>query len=586
MTIETIFQQAVALHQNGRLREAGQSYNAVLAQDPTHADSLCLLATIFSAAGKHDLAIELTTRAIAAHPALLSPVLALGNTLQAAGRPAEAAEQFRRATQLAPDSAAGWCNLASALNAADRFADAEDAARQALTLAATMPEALNNLGNALASRGDNAGAAAAYGRALAERPNFGDALDNLGGVLMDLGDLDRAIDTYRRAVIMAPSEARRHYQLGHALQQAGRLEEAASCYMETLTLDSQHFDALNNLGCTFKDLGLLAEAEACFRGGLGVAPDECDLHWNLALTLLQKGEFTQGWQEYEWRWRTPTFVRFHRDFAVPRWRGEPLAGRTILIHAEQGFGDAIQFVRYVPLVAAAGGRVVLECRPGLERLFAALPGVAAIVTLGQTLPAIDLEVPLMSLPLVFGTTLDTIPAAIPYLGVPAGVTADSRIAASRGLKVGLAWAGSATRRDNAQRSVPAAMLAPLTAVPGVSVFSLQVGPFAAESAELARHAPVVELGPGLTDFAATAAAIAALDLVICVDTGVAHLAGALGRPAWVLLAKPTGFLWMQERADSPWYPTLHLLRQTKAGAWKPVIARAAAELARLAAGGR
>lgn len=569
MDVDAIFRQALTLHQAGRLMEAGKLYNQLLGAQPTHADALCLLGSIFVQADNLTLALDLINRAVTAHPHLLPPRLALGNALQSAGRAAEAEAAFRAATRLAPEAPHGWVNLASALVAQGRFAEAETAARTALELAPAMPEAFNNLGNALAGLGWRDEAAEAYGAALKQRPDFADALDNLGGVLLDMGEAGKAIDAYRRAVILAPDDARKRYQLGRALQDSDRLAEAAQSYMEALKLDPAHLDALNNLGCTFKDMELLDQAEACFRGGLRQRPDDVDLHWNLSLTLLQKGAMAEGWREYEWRWRTPSFLRFRRDFGKPEWTGEALEGRTLLVHAEQGFGDGIQFVRYLRLLAHCGGRVVLECRPQLVQLLAAGGLAEQVVGLGEELPAFDLHVPLMSLPRLFNTSLATVPAEVPYLAVPAGRAAPAQVARAPGLKVGLVWAGSPTRPDNHKRSIPAALLAPLAEVPGLSLFSLQVGPFAGEVEAIPG---AIDLSPHLRDFADTAATVAALDLVVSVDTAVAHLAGALGKPCWVLLSRPTGFLWMQERSDSPWYPTLRLLRQPKPGQWEPVVA--------------
>lgn len=583
MDSEAIFREGLCHYRAGRLYEAGQACNAVLKNSPDHADALCLLSAIFSGAGNHALALDLAERAVSVHSGRPEPLLARGNARQANADAEGAVLDFLQATALAPTLAPAWCNLSSALVALGRFAEALEAADKAIALESAMPEAFNNQGNALAGLERREEAATAYRKAIRLRPSFADAHENLGGVLTDLGQIGEGIDACRQAAALAPDDARKHYQLGHALQAADRLEEAASAYMQALKQDPTHMDALNNLGCTFKDLGLLGEAITCFRSGLKAAPEDVDLHWNLSLTLIQKGEQREGWREYEWRWRTPTFAAFRRDFGKPRWNGIAPLGATILIHSEQGFGDHVQFVRFAPMVAATGARVVLECRPGLERLFSAIDGIDQVVRLGDPLPDFDLEVPLMSLPAVFGITLDSVPAGVPYIDVPGGAIADPRIAAAPGLKVGLAWAGSPTRRDNAKRSVPAERLAPLLEVPGVSFFGLQVGPFAKD----VDHLPgIIDLAPGLSDFADTAAAIEALDLVISVDTAVAHVAGALGKPCWVLLSRPTGFLWMQDRTDSPWYPTLTLFRQEKSGNWDSPLAGVLAMLQEKARGAR
>ena len=454
------------------------------------------------------------------------------------------------------------------------------ACARALALAPRFAEALNNLGNALMARGRTEEAAQNFQASLAIDAGSAEAHFNLGNALMDLGSTEEAAASYGRAVDLDGDDTGKLYNLGNALGALDRAEDAVDCYRSALEADPENTDALNNLAAACKDLGRLDEARECYRRALSFEPDSVDLHWNHSLVLLQSGDFAEGWREYEWRWRTPSFARFLRDFEPPLWEGGDLSGKTILVHAEQGFGDAIQFVRYAPMVAARGGRVVLECRPGLERLFAGTDGVAEVVTLDAPLPPFDVHIPLMSLPRVFATELDTIPAAVPYLSVPADAEAGDEIQGATGLKVGIVWVGSPTRPDNDKRSCEPCHFAPLMGIPGTSFFSLQVGEFADGFRELEGRA--VDLSPGLGDFADTAAAVQALDLVISVDTAVLHLAGALARPAWGALSFPTGFLWMGGRDDSPWYPTMRLFRQDAPADWEPVFRRLGRELEALA----
>ena len=441
-----------------------------------------------------------------------------------------------------------------------------------------------------------------YRQVLAAHPDRAEAYSNLGAALQDLGRLDEAVKAYHQALALDSRQAATHANLGTALMDLGSLEDAAASLQRALTLQPESAAAWSNYGNALTRLGRLEAAMSAFQRALALQPDYAEAHHNLAFALLARGDFTRGWAEHEWRWQCAQFVEAAREFPMPRWDGTSLAGQTILLHAEQGFGDTIQFVRYAPLVAARGGRVVLECQPQLRRLLAgnevqsresrverrahrdfrggADMGVADVVAQGEPLPACDLHAPLMSLPFIFGTTLDTVPAAVPYLRVRPALVEDwsHRLATIPGPRVGLVWAGNPHHRNDAFRSVPLAALAPLGATPGLSLVSLQKGP----GAEQLRDAPLglflYNLGPQLTDFADTAAALLHLDLLITVDTAVAHLAGALGRAVWLLVPAVCDWRWLEERADSPWYPTMRLFRQHRRGDWAPVVARVAATL--------
>jgi len=570
MSIDDDLAKALHLHETGDLLAAGTLYRQILQVDPDHVDALNLLGVVMQAAGDLELAVELTGRAAELAPDYFAPLINLGNALQASGRVEEAAAKFEQALELNPDAGIAANNLASALNELGRHDDALAAAERAVALMAGLPDAHVNRGNALMALGEPDAAVAAYTQALELDPMHATAWFDLGNAHMDLGDADAAVEPYRKAAQFVPNDPGRHYNLGNALQQSDRFAEAIGSFEKAIALDPDYTDARCNLAAARQSLGETEAAVSILREALLREPDSIDLHWNLSLALLQNGDMGEGWREYEWRWRTPTFEDFRRDFHVPGWGGEELPDGTLFIHAEQGFGDALQFVRYVPLAAARVGRLVLECRPELGRLFTTVEGVDERVNLGAAVSGFDAHVPMMSLPRLIGTTLESVPDQVPYLQVPADAAVDARLAEAPGLKVGIVWAGSPTRPDNAKRSCALALWGPVFDVPGVSLFSLQVGGDAAGLPESA-----VDLGPRFADFADTAAAVAALDLVISVDTSVLHLAGALGKPAWALLSQPTGFLWMNEREDSPWYPSLRLFRQPEPGAWGPVMAAVA-----------
>jgi hypothetical protein len=326
-------------------------------------------------------------------------------------------------------------------------------------------------------------------------------------------------------------------------------------------------DAPYNLGNALRLGRRLAEAASCYQQAIRCRPGYVKAHWNLAHTLLLAGELERGWDEFEWRWKkkdTPP-----RAFPQPVWDGAPLDGRTILLHAEQGLGDAIQFIRYAELVKRSGGAVVLECPAKLAGLFESARGIDALAPAGTPLPAFDVHAPLLSLPRIFHTTLAGIPACVPYLAVQADYRSKwkNRLAGYQGRRIGLVWKGNPQHAEDKFRSLAPETLSPLAGTPGATWFSLQF-------AERTASPPIpglIDLGPETEDFRDAAAAVEQMDLVISADTSMAHLAGALARPVWVLLPFVPDWRWLLDRDDTPWYPTMRLFRQPQRGEWKPVV---------------
>ena len=401
---------------------------------------------------------------------------------------------------------------------------------------------------------------------------------NLGAILDQEGRHEEALGQYRQALAERGGHPLALNNMGNSLSKLGRFAQAAASFRLALAAAPDCLEARLALGAALQRDGDAQGAIACFREALGRDPECAEAHWNLALALLIAGEFQEGWREYQWRWRRDSFTSPRRGFKEPSWDGSPLAGRRILVHGEQGLGDTIQFARYLPLVAAAGGSVLAECqcaslRPLLERI----PGVSRVLVMGEKLPPFDLQVPLLSLPYLFGTTLNRLPARVPYLSPdPERLCAWSRRlpGSGHGLKVGLVWAGKAL--PDHFRSCAPETLAPLGQIPGVSFYSLQLP---ADGAETAAPFPeLVDLTRDIADFGDTAALIAHLDLVISVDTSVAHLAGALGKPVWLMLPRAGDYRWLLERGDSPWYPSMRIFRQERQGEWEPVVQRVCAEL--------
>jgi hypothetical protein len=416
-----------------------------------------------------------------------------------------------------------------------------------------------------------------YRSVLRQNPDHPDALHLLGTIAYRAGKHYDAVALIRKAISLNPKNPNYFNNCGPPLRMLGRFEEAIDCYRECLRLDPRHPEAWYNLGKTFSDAARPADAITAYTRQLELHPSHLSAPWNRSLANLLLGNFQEGWRQYESRWEATPFKR--RQFPHPAWHGEDLAGKTLLIHAEQGLGDTIQMLRYASIAADRGACVVVECQPELTSLATSALGVSAVLALGEPLPTFDFEIPTMSLPLAFGTTLETIPNRIPYLRAePARISKwQSRLAElPKTRKLGLVWAGGEKNPNNAKRSLSLSDFAPLSKIPDTSWISLQKGPAAAQSGSAAF--PIQDWTNELHDFADTAALVECLDGVVTVDTAVAHLAGALGKPVWILIPMAPDFRWLMDRADSPWYPTARLIRQNTHGSWSEAIENLAAEL--------
>ncbi len=502
--------------------------------------------------------------------------MARGNRMPAA------IEAYQRAVVIAPDRPDFHLALARALGGQYRFREAAESFRRVLELRPFDLEAQIGLGTALHDAGELSAANEVYVGVLRLKPDCAEALTKLGLVCQDMGDLALAADLHRQAIALAPGMADAHNNLGAVLLTLDNADEALICFRRALAEKPDHFGAQSNIGCVFADRGDLASAEKCFRRAWAFNPMSDTVRFFLGSLHLLQGKFSPGWEEYETR-RAPGHLReSKRTFLQPQWRGEPLRGDAILLYAEQGLGDTMQFVRYAPLVAARGGRVVLEVQPGLRRLISKMDGVARILSQGDPLPDFRWQCPLMSLPLAFKTELASIPSSVPYLRAnDAEIEEWSRRLQGRGLRIGLAWGGNPKHSRERTRSIPLAELAPLTAIEGTVFYSLQKGAAAAQIRELPPGVTVIDLDAEQKDFADTAAIVANLDLVISIDTSVAHLVGALGKPLWVLLHQRPDWRWLLGREDSPWYPTARLFRKSATEDWRSVVHRLRQEIEKL-----
>ncbi len=528
----------------GEFEEAEALLAQVLATDPGREEAFYLSGLLHERAGRLEAAAESFRHGLARRDDLAVLHCGLGRVLLASKSPEEAASCFRRALALDPGSSQTRSHLAAALIDLGRFEEASVLARFALSIDPDSPAALGNLGQALNKLGRHEEAAACFRRAL--------SLPTAGAMAVSLS-----------------------LRLASSLGRQERFEEALACLHELPDGEAVTAEIQHEVGRILNLAGRFEEGIAWLRRALALAP-RAEIHYDLCMALLRKGEFREGWTEYEWRWRALGkdlgSVAAFRGLTEPLWDGSPFPGRTLLLHAEQGLGDTIQFARYAPLIAARGGTVILEVQPELKRLMARLPGVSRIVAAGEPLPKFDLQCPLLSVPLAFDTTLETVPPPAAYR-LPQG-----RARAAGPLRVGIVWAGSRSHPNDHNRSLPLESLLPLFSNPDIDFYSFQLGRAAAEIERLGIAGRIRNLAPLLADFTDTADALTDMDLVISVDTAVAHLAGSLRVETWVLIPLVPDWRWLLDRGDSPWYPGMRLFRQTRRGEWLDVIERLRNEL--------
>ncbi len=603
---------AVAL-EAGRFDLAVQLMQRAIAVNPNVAVFHGNLGEAQRRARKFEPALESYRRAVALDPKFTPAYSNMGIVLRDLGRLDEAVAACRKALEIDPDFVDAYNNLGNALSDQKQFDEALAAYRRAIALRPQNAEAYGNMAVTLSLLGQPDAALASLKDALAINPNDAAARGNLGSILCDQGQFDAGISELRRSIALSPNNAEPHSSLGNALREKGqfaesltecdralaikpdypeahnnranaltllnRLDEAIDEYRKAVRLRPNYADAFSNLGNALREKGSLDEAIAACKQAIALKADYAEAHGNLSLVHLSRGEFEIGWKEYEWRWKFKTVAS--RNFSQPQWDGRDLQGKTILLHAEQGLGDTIHFVRYAPMVAARGGRVILECQTELRRLLEGFPGVDRMVSAGDELPEFDWHCPLLSLPLAFGTNLQNIPVERIYLKA---IDSDVQKWAGRfdgdGLRVGVVWAGQPKHKNDHNRSIRLAQLAPLAQVKGIRFYSLQKGAGAAQAANPPQGMNLIDFSQELTDFADTAALMSQLDLIVSVDTAPVHLATALGKPVWVLLPFAPDWRWLLEREDSPWYPTVRLFRQKSYGQWNETINRVARELGR------
>lgn len=541
------FDLAVQHHKAGNFKKAQALYQQVLRKNPRRADALYNLAILNQQSGRVERAVQLLQKAISIDSEEPAFYQALGVALRAMGRNMEAAAHLRTAAGLAPKD----------------------------------PDIQTGFGNALKAIGEFEEAVTCHRKALKLNPEFSEGWSNLGTTYREWGKSAEAVENLRRAVELAPENAEFHYNLGNAHLGGEDFAAAEASFAEALQINPVNARALTNLGTSVRQQGRIEQAAGHFRSAIELDPSYAEAHWNLSLALLMEGANEEGWREYEWRRKLPHFAM--RRPGGMEWDGGRLDEGTLLVHAEQGLGDAIQFARYLGFAKERCRRLIFECPPPLESLLAGLEGVECLVPRGQPIPRYDAQVPLMSLPGLAWPGIGAASTGIPYLRPDAGLVASwGQRLGGDGFKVGICWQGNPDYQADRSRSVPLEHFFRLADIPGVRLVSLQKGPGRDQLLALPEAGSVEDLGPDVDEksgaFVDSAAIIANLDLVISSDTAMPHLAGALGAEVWVALADVPDWRWGMKGDGSSWYPDMRLFRQHVPGDWDGVFAAIEGEL--------
>ena len=567
--------EAFKHHQAGRLAKAQSLYLSALEKSPGNATAMHYLGVIAKQSGKPDEALDWMTRSLAADPNVPDFHSNLGVLYRDLNRLQEAAASLCTAIRLRPMFPEALNNLGDVLRMQNRLAEAEEVLQKSLSIRPSVA-ALNNLALVLLDANRPKEAAAVLNQALELSPDDPLATRSFSLAMRLSGPAVDALAACRAAVENSPTDADAWYGLGNSLRATRDLPAAADALRQSLLLRPDHPEVLLSLCGVLTDLGELPAAIEAGSRAISIDSKSHRARYNLSLALLKSGNLSQAWEFYESRWHCPGYVGALPALAKPQWNGGNPANRRILIRAEQGCGDTIQFSRYIPMLAQLGAKVILECQPELKPLLANLPGVWRVIARGEAPGNYDYHLPLLSLPGIFLTDWSTIPARAPYLhlDIQRAATWAGRMAQWPQFKCGLVWAGSALHRDDKSRSLDLAELAPLAAISDIRFFSLQK-----DREPQACFPGLIDLSPHLSDFAETAAALTNLDLLISVDTSAAHLAGALARPVWALIPFDCDWRWMTGTENSPWYPSMRLIRQPARGDWSGAIAQVASLLA-------
>lgn len=602
----TMIEDAVALHQSGQLDMAEILYNKLLKLLPCNTTILTNLGTITLQKGSLEYGLITIEKSLQINPHQPNALNNKGNALQDLNRLDEALVSYERAIAFKPEYAEAYCNRAATLQALNRpnealasydhalilkpdFAEAysnrgttlQDLKRpdealtsceRAITINPDFAEAYFNRGNALKDLNRLDEAISSFEQAIFLKPYFAEAYSNLGNTLKDLNRLNEALAYYEHAIILNPFYADAYYNRGIALQSLNRLDEALTCYDRAIVLDPNYAKAYSNRGTALQDLNQLNEALASYENAIILKPDYAEVYWNKSLLKLLMGEYLEGWQLYEWGWKS--FARKPlRNFDKPLWLGnESLRNKTVLIYPEQGLGDYIQYIRYAVLVEQLGATIILEVPLALMALFLTLKAQFTLVECGKPLPDFDYQCPIMSLPLAFKTTVETIPAQLPYLYADEKKKQQWQVKLGKKTvtRIGLVWSGSNIHKNDQKRSLLLKQFETFLNFP-LEFHCLQNQIREIDVNTLTEFPHIHQHQDDLLDFSDTAALVDAMDIIISVDTSVAHLAGAMGKQVFILLPYAPDYRWLLDRVDSPWYPTAKLFRQAEMDNWEAVI---------------
>lgn len=568
------FAAAWSLYTQGQVSQAEQAFTKLVQAHPGWGEALHMRGVCLLQLKQHGAALPALQSAAQYTPQDPSVHSNLGLVLRALHRHAEALAAYDKALQLKPDFAQAWANRGNALRDMGQGNEAIASYQQALQCQPHYAQAWHGLGLAFGDVKRWTDSLAAFDAALAQKPDYAVAYMDRGNTLREMERVPEALQSYERALQLHPQYAQAWSNRGVVLKRLGRMDDAAASYERAITLDAGFVDAIVNYATLLKDMMRVPAAVAMNERALALDPDNSGAHLNLAICHLVTGNWGPGWQHYEWRWKTDQLKDGVRTFAQAQWRGESLQGKTILLHAEQGLGDTLQFCRFTQVLAARGARVLLEVQAPLLALLAPLPGVHGLIARGQNLPAFDLHCPLLSVPLALGLTLEKIPQAQAYLQADAALahTWAAKVGTASVLRVGVVWSGRPEHKNDHNRSIP---LAEFRCVfrPEHRYHCLQKEFRPADVQTLSTCSDVAMWDSELHSFSDTAALIASMDLVVSVDTSVAHLAAAMGKPVWLLLPFSPDWRWVVGRDDSPWYPRMRLFRQPDTGHWAPVLAQ-------------
>lgn len=617
--------EGIHIHQTGDLMRAESLYDQILSADPDNADALNLKGVIAYQLGNNSEAVECIRKSIQLNPNVSYYHNNLGNALFNMENEDEASHCFQEAIRLMPHNVEAHNNFGNVLRKLGRTDEAMQQYEKAIQIDPGYDAALNNMANLLKKAGKCEEAIAIYKNALKGRPDSAEIHFNLGNALEDAERLEEAIDHYKKAIEIYPEFAGAHNNLGNAYKKINQYVHSDKHYKKAILLQPDFAKAHANLGDLYRkqrnfgdslkycrravsldpdfargyvnagntllDQGCYGEALCEYQKAIDISPDLADAHYNKGLILLLQGKLQRGWEEYEWRFKSREIAKDigYEENNIPEWDGSRLDGKIILILSEQGMGDHIQFLRYLPLVKERGGRVIFKCRPELIRLFKDYKGIDVLIeesSFNETDIKPEVCIQLLSLPRIFKTTVNTIIGDVPYLKVDRQIVDEWKsVIDFKSLNIGIVWSGSKSHKNDRNRSCTLFDFASLADVSGVRYYGLQKEDTGTGGPELTEGMKIEDLGKRLNDFYDTSAVIMNMDLIITVDTAVAHLAGALGRPVWTLLPFVPDWRWMLDRNNTPWYPTMRLFRQPGHGDWGSVMKEVVSELKKIVSKG-